>query len=97
MPKGYWVAQVDVTDPVAYEEYRQANAAPFARHGARFLVRGGAATVAEGQARARIVVLEFPTIEAAHACWDDPDYQAARALRRDAGLADVVIVEGCDG
>jgi uncharacterized protein (DUF1330 family) len=81
MPKGYWVAQVDVADPQAYEAYRRANAVPFARHGARFLVRGGAAFRAEGTTRARIVVIEFPTIEAARACWDDPDYAAARALR----------------
>lgn len=97
MARGYWVAQVDVSDPQAYEQYRRANAVPFARHGARFLVRGGAATVAEGQARARIVVIEFPTVEAARACWDDPDYVAARALRAGASTADLVIVEGWEG
>lgn len=96
MAKGYWIAQVDVTDPAAYEGYKAANAVPFARHGARFLVRGGAREVREGAMRARIVVIEFPSLAAAQACYDDPDYAAARALRADAGVADLAIVEGYD-
>ena len=61
MPKGYWIVHVTVDDPAAYEAYRQANAAPLARHGGRFLVRGGAQEVVEGTARARSVVIEFPS------------------------------------
>lgn len=97
MPKGYWVAMADISDPVGYEAYKLANAVPFARHGARFLVRGGPSTTVEGQTRARVVVIEFPTMEAARACWDDPDYVAARALREGISVADLVIVEGYDG
>lgn len=97
MPKGYWVAQADISDPAQYDEYRKANAVPFARHGARFLVRGGPSTTVEGKTRARIVVIEFPSLQAARACWDDPDYVAARALRAGAAVADLVIVEGYDG
>jgi uncharacterized protein (DUF1330 family) len=97
MPKGYWVAQADIADPAGYEAYKAANAVPFARHGARFLVRGGPSTTVEGKTRARIVVIEFPSVEAARACWDDPDYVAARALRDGISVADLVIVEGYDG
>lgn len=97
MPKGYWVAHATVDDPEAYGAYRAANAVPFARHGARFLVRGGAAQLVEGKLRPRTVVIEFPTIEAARACWNDPDYQAARALRLPVSVADLVIVEGTEG
>ncbi len=97
MPKGYWVAHVDVRDPDAYDAYRRANAAPFARYGARFLVRGGARTVMEGQAKPRTVVIEFPTIEAAYACYDSPEYRAAKALRDPISEGDLVIVEGYDG
>ena len=43
MPKGYIIARIDVTDPQAYEQYRIANAVPFAKYKARFLVRGGTA------------------------------------------------------
>ena len=74
MAKAYWVAHVDVRDPDAYEGYRRANAAAFAKYGARFLVRGGAHEIREGMARARTVVVEFPGLEAARACYDRPEY-----------------------
>ncbi len=97
MSKGYWVAHVEVTDPQAYEAYRRANAVAFAKYGARFLVRGGAQQVAEGQARARTVVIEFDTLELAQACYASPEYQAALALRRPASEGDLVIVAGWEG
>ncbi|WP_410217942.1 DUF1330 domain-containing protein [Paracoccus sp. (in: a-proteobacteria)] len=97
MTKAYWIAHVTVDDPQAYEAYRQANAAPFAEYGARFLVRGGPQQVVEGQARARSVVIEFPSIEAARACYESPGYQAAKALRDPVSAADVIIVEGWPG
>lgn len=97
MTKGYWVAHVDVHDPEAYKAYVAANAAPFAKYGARFLVRGGAAEVVEGAMRSRTVVIEFPTPEAARACYHSPEYQAAKALRAPAAAGDLVIIEGHDG
>lgn len=96
MTKGYWVGHVTITDPQAYEAYRQANAAAFAKYGGRFLVRGGAQYRAEGQLRARTVVVEFPSLQAARDCWDSPEYQAAKAVRAPASEADIVIVEGWD-
>ena len=97
MPKGYWIAHVDVADLEAYEAYRAANAAPFAEYGARFLVRGGPKDVVEGQARARTVVIEFPSLEAARACYQSPGYQAAKALRDPVATGDLVIIEGWEG
>ena len=97
MTKAYWVAHVTVTDPAAYENYRAANAAPFARYGAKFLVRAGAQTIVEGQMRPRTVVIEFPDLQSATACYNDPDYRAALALRKDASSADICIIEGYDG
>ena len=94
MTKAYWIAHVTVDDPDAYQAYRQANAAAFAQYGGRFLVRGGAQTVMEGAARPRAVVIEFPSLEAARACYDSPEYQAALALRRPVSTADLIIVEG---
>ena len=96
MAKGYWIGHVSVDDPAAYEAYRRANAAAFAAHGGRFLVRGGAQQVVEGSLRPRAVVIEFPSVEAARACYDSPGYQAARALRDPVSLADLAIVEGWD-
>ncbi|MBN2905208.1 MAG: DUF1330 domain-containing protein [Rhodobacteraceae bacterium] len=94
MPKAYWVAHVDVRDAETYERYKAANAAPFAEFGARFLVRGGDQQLREGQARKRTVVIEFPSLAAAQACYDSPAYQAAKALRDPVSDGDLVIVEG---
>ena len=95
--KGYWIGRVDVSNPDAYQNYVKANAVPFAKYGARFLVRGGAYRVAEGEARARNVVIEFPSHEAALACWDSPEYQAAKAERDGHAVADIIIIEGYEG
>lgn len=97
MPRAYWIGHVDVTDPEAYQAYRTANTPAFEKYGGRFLVRGGAQTVVEGDLRRRAVVIEFPSLEAARACYDSPEYQRALALRRPVSVADLAIVEGWDG
>lgn len=93
-PKGYWIGHVSVEDPLGYEAYRAANAVAFAKYGARFLVRGGAQEVVEGEMRPRTVVIEFPSLAAARACYLSPEYQAAMALRTPVSMADLCIVEG---
>jgi uncharacterized protein (DUF1330 family) len=97
MAKGYWIARVDVRDPVLYKNYVDAAGPAFQEFGARFIVRGGGYVAAEGQARGRNVVIEFPSMEAAKACFESPQYQAARAHRLPVSDADIVIVEGVDG
>jgi len=97
MSKGYWIGRVSISDPEAYKRYTEANAKAFADYGARFLVRAGPFELLEGDARERNVVIEFPTYQAALDCWHSADYQAARALRKDASLIDLVVVEGYDG
>lgn len=97
MAKGYWIARIDVSDPQAYQRYIAANAAPVAEHGGRFLVRGGRAAAKEGSSRARNVVIEFPSYEAALACYDSPGYREALKLRQAASQGDLLIIEGYDG
>ena len=70
---------------------------PFGKFGARFLVRGGRQDVAEGKQRARCVVIEFPSYEAALDCYRSPDYQAAAALRKGKAEIDLLIIEGFAG
>ena len=94
MAKAYWVAHVDVSDPQVYEKYKAANAAPFAEFGASFIVRGGDQEVREGTVRSRTVVIEFPSYEAAVACYDSPAYQAAFDIRKEVSIGDRVIVKG---
>ncbi len=97
MPKGYWVVHIDVSDPERYKAYVAANAEPFRKYGARFLVRGGQFENPEGKSRSRNVVLEFPSYQAALDCYRSPEYQAAVRLREPVATGDVVIVEGYEG
>ena len=94
MAKGYWVARVDVTDPEQFKTY-SAFVGPFvAANNGRFLVRGGEQVLREGEARARTVVVEFPSFAAAQAAYDSAEYQAGIELRRNAGTIDFVVVAG---
>lgn len=97
MAKGYWIVRAEVADPERYKLYMAANAAPFRKYGARFLVRSGRFENPEGTSRSRNVVLEFPTYEAALECWQSAEYQAAIKLRQPVSTFDLVIVEGYDG
>ncbi len=97
MAKGYWIGRIDVADEEAYRAYIAANAAPFAKYGARFLVRGGQMDAVEGTARTRNVVIEFPDYAAALACYRSPEYQAAKALRDPISTGELVIIEGYEG
>jgi len=94
MAKGYWVGQIAVHEAQAYQAYREANAVAFANYGAKFLIRGGTQSIVEGAANPRTVVIEFADVETAQACYDSPEYQAAKALRDPVSEGNLVIVEG---
>ncbi|WP_373356215.1 DUF1330 domain-containing protein [Pseudoroseicyclus sp. CXY001] len=94
MPKGYLILHVTVTDAEPYKDYVRLDTPIFERHGGRFLVRGGAAEVLEGEAKARHVVAEFPSLEAARACYEDPEYQEVLKIRTANAESDVILVEG---
>jgi len=94
MAKGYWIGHVTVTDPDSYAKYIEANGPIFAKWGARFIVRGGQHQALEGPARDRHVVLEFDSYQDALDCYRSPEYQEVFKLRKDAGIADIMIVEG---
>lgn len=97
MPKGYWIVRVDITDQEQYKAYIAANAEPFRKHGAKFLVRSGRFETCEGTSRSRNVVIEFPSYEAALACWKSPEYQRAIELRKPACTIDLIVIEGYEG
>ena len=97
MAKGYWIVRIDITDPEQYAKYMAANALPFAKYGAKFLVRGGDFQRKEGSARSKQVVLEFQDYATAVSCYESSEYQAAINLREHASESDLVIVEGYDG
>jgi uncharacterized protein (DUF1330 family) len=97
MAKGYWIGRVDVTEPEGYKKYVAANGKVFARFGARFLVRAGRFEAVEGESRSRNVVLEFPSYEVALECYRSPEYAEVMAHRVNAGVADIIVIEGYEG
>ena len=90
----YWIAHVTVTDPEAYGRYAGLATGAITAHGGRFLARSGRYVQFEGQDRARNVLVEFPTLEDAEACYRSDAYQAALAHAKGAAERDLVIVEG---
>lgn len=91
----YVIADVNVTDPTLYDDYRKMVPATIAKYGGRFLARGGAFEVKEGDWKpARLVVLEFPSLEQARKWYHSPEYAPALALRLKAASAKLVLVEG---
>jgi uncharacterized protein (DUF1330 family) len=97
MAKGYWVAFVDVNDPEGYKAYIAENANAFHKYGGRFLARGGKAERPEGKTRSRVVVIEFPTYDAALQCYRSPEYATAMVLRQGKSVMDLAITEGYEG
>jgi uncharacterized protein (DUF1330 family) len=97
MPKGYWMARLDIRDEAAYAEYRKLNGIAFAKYGGKFLVRGGAAETVKGPVRQHNVVIAFDTHEAALACYRSPEYQAAKKFLDQVGEVELAIVPGYEG
>lgn len=91
----YVIAEVEVTDPVAYEEYRKLVAPTIAQYGGRFLVRGGKVESREGGWNPpRFVIVEFPSLERAREWYQSPEYAPALALRLKASRSRLIIAEG---
>lgn len=91
----YIYANIEVTDPALYEQYRAQVPAMIAAHGGRYLVRGGAAVLLEGDADIqRQVILEFPDMVALKAFYDSPEYAPLKALRQRAAKGSLVAIEG---
>ncbi len=94
MPKAYWIAHVTVTDPDQYQKYIEASRVAFVKYDAKILARGGDYVQIAGDGHARNVVIEFASLQTAKECYHSPEYQAAKELRKDAGIANMVLVEG---
>jgi uncharacterized protein (DUF1330 family) len=91
----YFIVDIDVTDPTAFEEYRKAVPATVQKYGGKFLVRGGRMEVIEGSWRPkRVVVTEFPSLEQAKRWYDSEEYRALKALRLRTSKGNVILVEG---
>jgi len=95
MSKAYIIAQATVTDPAQYEGYKALAGAAVAKYGGKYIVRGGATHLLEGDwAPPRLVILEFESVEQAKRFYDSPEYRAARQQRQGAAQMNMLVVEG---
>ena len=95
MTSAYIIANVEVTNPTQYEDYKKWSSAAMQAHGAEVCVRGGKIEVLEGDWEPqRIVVLKFASVEAAKAFHDSPEDGKARDSRHGAAVMRLVVVEG---
>jgi uncharacterized protein (DUF1330 family) len=91
----YVVVDVQVNDPVRYEEYRKTVAPTLAAYGGRFLVRGGKVERLEGTwSPKRLVIVEFPDVATAKAWWGSAEYANPKAVRQSASRTEMIVVEG---
>ena len=94
-PKGYLVGEIDVHDMDTYRTYAAQAPAILARHGGKYLARGGQTVSYEGAAPAsRFVIVEFPTVAAARAFYESPEYRAASQIRQKASNSRMFLAEG---
>ncbi len=91
----YVIANVEVTDPAGFEDYRKQVPATIAAYGGRYLVRGGRTETKEGSwSPNRLIVLEFESLARARAWLDSPEYRPLIALRQRTAKTDLVLAEG---
>ena len=89
------IVDIEVTDPVQYEDYKKLAAATVEAYDGGFVVRGGAAERLEGDwTPERVVVLEFPTLARAKEWWASEDYAPAKAMRHASATSNMIVVEG---
>jgi uncharacterized protein (DUF1330 family) len=98
MAKAYLIGQVTVHNPEGYTQYSQHVPATLAKHGGKYLIRGGNSTQMEGTEQGtRKVVIEFPSREAAEAWYHSPEYQAILPHRKANSEGHIAIVDGFEG
>lgn len=88
------IGQINVTDETQYDKYKRLTPAAIEKYGGRFISRGGAFKVFEGQdAFNRVVVIEFPSLTDAEKFYASPEYTEAKAVRKEAAIGNFVAVE----
>ena len=91
----YFVAEIELTNPAAYEPYRAAVPATIAQYGGRYLTRGGAAELVEGGPEPkRVVIVEFADAAAVKRWYHSPEYQKILPIRLANSTGRALIIDG---
>ena len=92
---GYVVVEIEVTDPIKYETYKELAALSVRKYGGRYLVRGEPVETLEGKwSPKRFVILRFDSKEQAKAWWNSPEYREAKLLRQTSTRTEMICVQG---
>ena len=95
MPRAYLIGEIDVQDPETYSKYTSKTPEVIMQHGGRFIVRGGTVDPREGDAPlGRVVVIEFPSLDAARGFYESEAYRALIPVRQAASKGRFFLVEG---
>jgi uncharacterized protein (DUF1330 family) len=91
----YVIADIDVTNPDGYAPYRAAAQKTIEQHGGRYIARGGAVEKLDGDWNAsRVVIIEFPSMDAARKWYNCMEYQDALKVRLANSKGRVILTEG---
>ena len=91
----YLIAEVEVTDPAVFEQYRAGVSATIAAYGGKYLVRGGALDVLEGTWQPkRVILLQFDSMARLNEWYGSKEYAPLLALRKKCATTNVVAIEG---
>ena len=91
----YVIVDIEVLDPVGYEEYKKLAPAAVELYGGKYVARGGKTETLEGDwAPKRLVILQFESSEQAKKWWDSDEYREARAMRQKTTNSQMVVIEG---
>ncbi len=91
----YFIVQSTINDEAQYQKYRDAVIPMMAKHGAKIIVRGARVEALEGSHDGRrMVIFEFPSMDAIKAFWNSPEYVPVKKIREGAAKLDVWVVEG---
>lgn len=91
----YVIVEIDITDPVGYEEYKNLAGATVEKYGGKYVVRGGKTEVLEGDWQPkRIVVLQFDSVQRVKEWLNCEEYREPRRMRHRTAKTNMVVVEG---
>jgi uncharacterized protein (DUF1330 family) len=91
----YVISDVEILDSALIARYRALAEASIAKYGGRYIVRGGAIDVIEGDwTPQHVVIVEFPTMARAHEWYRSSEYAEALLLRQSALRRRLIFVEG---
>ncbi len=91
----YLIVDLEVQDPVRYEDYKKLAGATVEKYGGKYIVRGGKMAVLEGEWNPkRVVVIEFESMERAKQWLHSEEYREPRKMRHACSRANMIVVEG---